>query len=163
MTPGHTFQFLSWNRNVNLQLSSIQEQHVAFTDPVLEGPAHLVQPSSVRLSSVSRGFSPRRQPEEILCTPCSLWLQLASLVACDLHCTSVGPHWPIAPVVFQTPELNGFNPWCYLKGKVIWGAEYTWVPPSTAALWVISGSPLRESKSGFFFSLNAFNTTVQLG
>lgn len=156
MTSGCTFQLFSRNRYVCLQLSSIQQQHGSFKDSVQEGPAHLAWSVSVRLSSVSSGFSPRRQPEEILCTPCSLRLQLSSLVACDVHCTSVGPHWPIGPVVFQTPELNGFNPWCYLKGRVIWGAEYTWVPSCTAALWVISGSPLRESKSVFFSPVEWF-------
>lgn len=95
------------------------------------------------LSSVSRGSSPCRQAEETFCTPCTLRLQPSSLFACDPCITvTLSDCTDLLLQYSQTPKLNGFNLWCYLERRFIWGAEYTWVPCCTA--WQMYGSPLRQ-------------------
>lgn len=136
--------------NSYLQLCSTKLQHVSFST----NRARTSGPVLVRLglSPVGGGFSPCRQAEEILCTPCPLRPQLCSLFACDPHCTSVGLHTYCSGGFFLDSKAECFS------SVMLFGKESCisyWIYMSfllhcfTAALWVISGSPVRESKSSF--------------
>lgn len=95
----------------------------------------------LRLSSVGGGPSPRRQAEEILCTPRSRRPRL-SPPACTSHRTSVGLWRPIAPTRFQTPKLERFR--SFESCGDARGAHE--LHHFTIVLWVTPGSHWRDSK-----------------